>query len=263
MKNNDNQPLFAEERQEQILLLLKQKQKLLVTELCDFFQMSPATIRNDLRELADQGKLKRTHGGAMLINKTAYEPSYNDKEVASLDEKKRIANYAASLIEDGDTLALDTGTTMLELAKQLVDKQNLTIILNDIKIASFLEEMANATIIMMGGMLRKGLHCTVGPMTVSALDSLNVDKAFIATNGFSLEKGLTTPDINQAEVKKAMMRSASEIILLCDSGKIGTISFAEFANLHDIDRFITDSNIPPQTEKILREVSSPPELHIV
>lgn len=253
MRQTDVQPLFAEERQEQIVALLNKNTKLLVPELCEHFQVSPATIRSDLRDLAAKGRLKRTHGGAIPISKTIFEPSNEDKKLQHSTEKTAIAALAADMIEDGDTIALDAGSTMMELAKMLTTKNELTIVINDLNIALFLEEHTNANVIVLGGNLRRGQQCTVGPITLSALISLNVDKVFLATNAFVPEKGFMTPDMNQAEVKKAMLKAATEKIVLCDSSKIGKISFVEFAKLQDIDKIITDSNIDAKMRQYLDE----------
>jgi DeoR family fructose operon transcriptional repressor len=263
MKKDHSQPLFAEERKEQILILLRENTKILVPELCKIFQVSPATIRNDLRDLEKEGKLRRTHGGAIPVGKSSFEMNSADKEITCLEQKQKIAKYAAQLVEDGDTIALDSGTTMLELAKCLSDKKNLTIVLNDIQIASYLEQNSSANIIVIGGTLRHGFRCTIGPMTIDALQNLNVDKAFIATNAFSVEKGFTTPDLNQAEVKKAFIQTASERIVLCDSSKIGKITFASFATIQDVDKLITDSQISPKMSRYLNDSQEEMETSIV
>ena len=130
MKPQSEHPLFAEERKGQILELLRQKSKLLVPELCDYFDVSPATIRNDLRDLENERKLKRTHGGAISLEKTSFELDSRHKEIRNMEQKRQIAACAAKLIEDGDTIILDTGTTTLELAKCLSGKRDLTIVLN-------------------------------------------------------------------------------------------------------------------------------------
>jgi DeoR family fructose operon transcriptional repressor len=203
MKTPANSPtLFAEERHAQILLLLQEKSKIRVTELCDIFSVSPATIRNDLRDLEKSGKLKRTHGGAIPMEKAAFEPTTMVKNVENIEIKQKLAAYAANLIEEGDTIALDAGTTMMELAKCLCDRKSITVLTNDIRIAMYLEQNTKATILLIGGILRHGLDCTVGPIAISSISSLNVDKAFMGANAFSLEKGFTTPDINQAELKR-------------------------------------------------------------
>ncbi len=246
MNNADRQkkePLFAEERKAKIIELLNENSKLVVPDLCEYFSVSPATIRNDLRELENGGLLKRTHGGAILNTKTGYELNSYQKEVKNLAAKQAIARYAISLVEDGDTIAIDTGTTTLEFAKLLSEKNGITAVVNDIDIARELEENSEANIILTGGILRRNFHCTIGPIARKALEGLSVDKAFIATNGISVKRGLTTPDLNQSEVKKAMIDIASEIIVLCDSSKIGNVAFSQIAALDKVNRLITDEGI--------------------
>lgn len=187
MEKQNKSPLFAEERKQKILDLLKEKSKLMVPELCSEFGVSPATIRNDLRELENAGLLKRTHGGAIKVSKTSFELNSYQKKVTNLNEKKAIARIAINYVEDGDTIALDTGTTTLELARLLSSRKNITVVLNDIEIAAYLENEQNIDVILIGGSLRKGFHCTVGPIAVRSLQGLYVDKAFMATNGISVK----------------------------------------------------------------------------
>lgn len=243
MEKAAKEPLFAEERKNKILQLLKENDKLLVPDLCECFNVSPATIRNDLRELENAGLLKRTHGGAISNSKTGFELNSYQKEVKKHEEKKAIARFAAGLVEDGDTIAIDTGTTTLEFAKMLSDKKGITVVVNDIAIASVLEESSDANVIMIGGIIRKNYHCTIGPIAIKALSGLSVDKVFMATNGISVKKGLTTPDMNQAEVKKSMIDIASEVIVLSDSSKIGNNGFSQVAPINAVHRLITDDKI--------------------
>jgi DeoR family transcriptional regulator, fructose operon transcriptional repressor len=253
MEKQKREPLFAEERKSKILDLLKQNAKLVVPDLCQYFFVSPATIRNDLRELENAGLLKRTHGGAINSEKTGYELNSYQKEIENLPEKKAIAKFAADMIEDGDTIALDTGTTTLELAKLLAGKKQITVVTNDLFIASYLEENSDANIILIGGSVRKNFHCTIGPIALKTFSGLSVDKVFVATNGITIQKGLTTPDINQAEIKKAMIRMASEIIVLCDSSKIGNHGFVQVCPIAAIHCLVTDGRID---ERDLNELVS-------
>jgi DeoR family fructose operon transcriptional repressor len=251
MENTIKETLFAEERKSQILELLKSSSKILVNELCDHFDVSPATIRNDLRELENGGFLKRTHGGAISNTKTGYELNSYQKEVTNHLEKEAIARFSFDLIENGDTILLDTGTTTLELARLLGQKRDITVVVNDIEIARYLEDNTDINVILIGGALRQKFHCTVGPIALKALEGLSVDKAFMAANGITAKKGLTTPDLQQAEVKRAMIEIASEVIVLCDSSKIGYNAFAQFAQINSISRLITDNKAD---EKILDEI---------
>jgi DeoR family transcriptional regulator, fructose operon transcriptional repressor len=233
--------LFAEERKINIVEYIQKYKKATVPELCAAFDVSSATIRNDLRELEHSGLIIRTHGGAMVKSKTGFELTDKQKQARSSDEKKRIGELSLSLVEDGDTIILDTGTTTIELAKLLQSKQNITVVTNDYHIASILENLETVDVIFMGGIVRKGFHCTVGISGREMLSSLSVDKAFMGANSFSFEKGASTPDINHAETKKAMISIAAKIILLCDSTKWGKNSFAHFINAGELDVFVTDS----------------------
>lgn len=249
-------PLFSEERQEEIINLLKTKSKLTIPELCEYFNLSAATVRNDIRKLASQGRLRRTHGGIIPAGKVTFEPTSEYKKTVNIRKKTKIAQRAAELVKDGDTVILDTGTTTMELAKHLSQRKNLTIIVNDISIALLLEQITDANIILLSGFLRRGLHSTVGPWASHTLGTLNADIAFLSTNSFSLSKGFMTPDIQQAEVKKAYIQCAAQSVVLFDSSKIETLSFVIFATLEDINALITDSDINASVKSALNEYSN-------
>lgn len=232
---------FAEERKQKIMEMLDKQQKIVIPELCSYFDISPATIRNDLNELQESGLLTRTHGGALLNTQVSSEKVFV-KNVEHLAEKRAFAEYALTHINDADTLVLDAGTTTSELAKLLWKRKRLTLVVNDIQIAQILEGSSDANIVLIGGYLRKGIHCAVGPMATRALADLKVDKAFIATNGITID-GLSTPDMYQAEVKKAMIRIANQVIVMADSSKFGVSSFQNFARIEDVDVLITDDKV--------------------
>lgn len=260
--NNDGLPLFAEERREQIVQLLDEKSKILVPELCEYFSVSPATIRSDLRDLESAGRLKRTHGGAIPAGKTTFEPDSSFKEIKNIEEKRLIAACAAQMVEDGDTIALDSGTTTLEIAKGIADRKDLTVVTNDFKIASFLELKSSANVILSGGSVRRGFHCLVGPMAIAAMSGLNVDMAFIGANAISLQKGCTVPSFDHAQIKSAMMEIASRTIILADSSKIGRVSFIRFANFDQIDALITDNQISQSVANSLKEAGDGLDIYI-
>lgn len=243
-------PLFVEERQQKILEYIKARKKATVAELCERFRVSSATIRNDLRDLEAGALLIRTHGGAMVKSKTGLELDSSQKQVRNLEAKQRIAQAALNLVEDGDTIILDTGTTTIELARRLGGRRNLTVVTNDLPIALLLEELDGVSVLFIGGILRKRFHCTVtyGKGWRELLSGLTVDKAFMGVNSLSLEKGATTPDVTQAETKKLMIEMALKVILLCDSSKIGRSSFARFAALDQIDAVVTES-IPEEIRR--------------
>lgn len=246
--------MFAEERKQLIIDLISTKQKLSVQELCEKFSASPGTIRNDLQELEDRGLLKRTHGGAISPNRISFEPKSDEKDILHFSEKQSIARAALKLIDDGDTIAIDTGTTTLELAKLLTLKKNLMVVTNDLEIALELEKMETVTVIMIGGTVRKNFHCTMGPQAMQALAGIRVDKTFLAANGVSLDAGVTTPNIDTAEIKHDFLRISNEAILLCDSSKIGRISFKRFAELSEINIIVTDKYISATQKQGLNDL---------
>lgn len=240
--------VFAEERQNKIISMLKTHNKLLVNDLCKEFSVSPATIRNDLNQLEKIGLLKRTHGGAISCSKASFEPTSSQKASANSEKKQKIAQYAVNLIENGDTLAIDTGTTTYFLAELLSTKSNITVVTTDITIANLLENFPGVTVILAGGMLRKGFSCTIGSITNKILAEFNVDKVFIATNAVTPDGQLCTPDIEQAKVKQSLISMGKQAFLLCDSSKFGTHSFAKFGSIENIDTIITDLELEPSIQ---------------
>ena len=254
MSERGRGPVFLEERQSQILQMLSRNHKLLVDDLSKQFGVSAATIRNDLNQLSEQGLLQRTHGGAVSISRVNFEQSTDKKVVSHLPEKRRIVQAAARLIEDGDTIVLDTGSTTA-LFSEFITAKGLTVVTNDLKIALALEKHRDYRIVLLGGMLRNDYHCTLGPTTVDEMQRYHVDKTFIATNSLSVQEGLSTPDIHHADIKRYMIKAADQTILLATSNKIGRKSFVKFAELADIDHIITDDRIREEDAQTLRALN--------
>lgn len=234
--------LFVEERKQKILEFIEDRRKATVTELCERFKVSSATIRNDLRDLQAGNLLIRTHGGAIVKSKTGLETDMNARKVQNLAAKRRIAEAAIRLVEDGDTIILDSGTTTLELARLLAQKRDVTVVTNDLTIALCLEDMESVRVVLMGGSLRRRFHCTVahGASQNGMLSGLTVDKAFMGVNSFSIDRGASTPDIAHGETKKLMMSIAQKIVLLFDASKMERNSFVLFAPLDRVDTIVTD-----------------------
>jgi DeoR family fructose operon transcriptional repressor len=254
--------LFAEERHRIILEKLEQDSKVLVQDLAGFFNVSQATIRTDLKELENASRLIRTHGGAIPMLRVGFEQNTLQKQVTYIKERQRIAEAALDHVRDGDTIAIDTGTTTYEFAKLLQAKKGLTIVTNDLLIATLLEEVTDFNIIMLGGRVRQGFHCTVGSMVLEQVKDINVDIAFICGNAFNLERGFMTPSIEHAEIKKQMKEIATKRIMLMGSHKVGSLSLYTFARLSDIDVWITDSGISDETAKKIHKTEENLELII-
>ncbi len=253
MSNKIEENIFAEERKQMIVEIINMRVKTTVSALCEEFSVSPATIRNDLRELELAGLLKRTHGGAMCNKKASFELNSYQKEVENINKKAAIGKAAMKYVQDGDIIAIDTGTTTLEFVKQLADKKNITVVTNDLKIALHLEENSEMNVILTGGLVRRNFHSTIGLIALNSLKELSVDKSFVAANGVAVKRGVTTPNIEQAQVKERLVEFADEVILLVDSTKLGKASFAKFADLKEIDLVITDRKA---SEAIVTEIES-------
>lgn len=241
--------LFAEERKDLIVSLVEDLGKVNVGELCERFDVSSATIRNDLRDLEHRRLITRVHGGALRRNRVTEEVPIDSRSGTPQPAKQAIARIAIEQVEDGDTIILDTGTTCRELSLLLKDRNDVTVITNDLASALSLEAFPSVRVIVVGGILRRGYHCTVEPI-VSPWDDLTADKVFLGTNGFTVDKGATTPDLSQATVKRGMIRAARKVILLCDSTKFGKSSLFRFAPLEKIDLIVSDE-IPPEIAQSL------------
>ncbi|MCE5188773.1 MAG: DeoR/GlpR family DNA-binding transcription regulator [Eubacteriales bacterium] len=244
--------LFAEVRKQNIVEMVNGKGRATVAELCKEFNVSSATIRNDLRELEEAGALKRTHGGAINKRRVSYELNTYEKEVQNVNRKRAIALSAVGYVHPGDSIAIDTGTTTFELAKLLGSIADLTVVTNDLQIAAYLERNTNAYIIMAGGAVRRHFHCTVGDSAINTVKNLHVDKVFIAANGVHIKKGLTTPNMDMASIKMQLIECADEVFVLADSSKINTSAFISFAPLSRVDVLIMDDEADPMYLKEIK-----------
>jgi DeoR family transcriptional regulator, fructose operon transcriptional repressor len=239
-------------REAQILTLLRERDTLPVADLAAVLHVSEATVRRDLAELAARGKLRRLHGGATLTGLVHREPLFRDKEGLHAEAKRAIAHAALALIDDGDTIYLDGGSTLLHLARLLDRKHQLVIVTNSLSAAAALMDTEHR-LILTGGEFRRLSRTLVGPLTAPLIQSLHVDKAFMGTIGFTLAGGMTTTDPNEAHTKELIMHRAGRVILLADSSKLGTASFARSGQIADIDTLVTDAIDPELQAALERE----------
>lgn len=235
--------LFEEERKRSIVQLVEQRTRASVQELSLQLGVSESTIRRDLKELEEARLLKRTHGGAVSLQSVNFEAAFPDKADRLLDEKQRIAAKAVQMIQEGDAILLDGGTTTLQIAKALKSFSNLKVITNSIMALNELKDCRNIEVSITGGMLRPDTMAFVGPMTERSLEMVRVDKAFLGTNGLDLQEGITTPNMLEAATKRKMIAVAKQSILLADHSKLGQVSFCKVADLHEIDHCILDSAV--------------------
>lgn len=233
--------------------LVEEKNSVSVGDLCNRFDVSDMTIRRDLRILHNEGVIERVHGGAVARRGRSYEPPFRMREEINPDAKKAIAREAYRLIIEGDSLALDVGTTTLMLAEELVDMPNLTVVTSSLYIANVLADAPNMRLILSGGILREGENSMVGFIAERTYSDFHVDKAFVGIAGFNVANGLTEYNLEDALVKKAMIRNSEEKIILADSTKLGRTVFTQVAPLSEIDTIITDDAAPDKVVEDLRQ----------
>jgi DeoR family transcriptional regulator, fructose operon transcriptional repressor len=239
-------------RQRAILERLEHATRVEVTDLSSVLEVSEVTIRKDLQELEQLSLLKRVHGGAISTHRTKWNPSLENRLETQSDSKLAIAKAALELIHDGDTIILDAGTTTLALARYLRGRRrNLTIITNSLPVMA---ELSNADydLVALGGMFRQHSLAMIGPLTVSNLSKLHADIAFVGATAASLERGLCTPNIIEAETKAAMVQASSDRVALIDYSKMGQASLAPFASWAEIHALITDETLDGKTTTYLQ-----------
>jgi DeoR family transcriptional regulator, aga operon transcriptional repressor len=245
--------MLSEERRREILELLQSEGRVLVGDLSKRFRTSLITIRKDLQVLHHMGQLERTHGGALPVKTGAlYDRTLREKERLHRREKLRIATAAAAMIRAGQVVILDSGTTTTAIAKACRHFKNLTIITNATNVA---EELAGTSVevILTGGTLRKNSFSLVGPLAEESLHRLSADLLFLAVDGFDVGYGLTTPNLLEARVNRAMAEAARRTIVVCDSSKFGRRSLSLILPTTSVHETITDRNISKKDLKALRE----------
>ncbi|MGW2564569.1 DeoR/GlpR family DNA-binding transcription regulator [Streptomyces sp. NPDC001514] len=238
--------MYAPERQQQILRLAREGGRVDVLSLADEFQVTAETIRRDLKALDRAGLVRRVHGGAISAGRLDFEPDLAERESTAADEKDRIARAAlAELPEDGSVI-LDAGSTVARLAAAFPLESSLTVVTHALPAAARLADHPGIDLHLVGGRVRHRTRAAVDAWALRAYGEIRADVVFLGTNGFSTEAGLTTPDLAEAAVKRALVAAARRVVLLADSAKYGEEHFARFADLADVDLLITDSGLSPE-----------------
>jgi DeoR family transcriptional regulator, aga operon transcriptional repressor len=245
--------MLNEERRRAILELVNRDGRVLVADLAHQFDTSQVTIRKDLELLHGQKELHRTHGGALPARDRALDdPTLREKEQLHRKEKMLIAAAAARMVQKGQVIILDSGTTTTAISRALREFQNLTVITNAVNIAA---ELAGTSIevILTGGTLRKNSFSLVGPMADDSLRRLSADLLFLAVDGFDVSYGLTTPNLLEAKVNRVMMEVAKRTVAVCDSSKFGRRSLSLIAHTSTMHEVITDRGIPKPDLRALKK----------
>jgi len=243
---------LAPQRWDHLRALIRDNGIIRVEDLCRRLKVSPATVRRDLDQLEQGGVIRRVHGGAVSVESRLDEPVFADKTSLAAREKRRIAEAALRFIEPDDTIYLDGGSTVLELARLLRDRTNLTVVTNSLYAA---QELAGRgpRLLVIGGELRRLSQTMVGPLTGHVLAELHLDTAFMGTIGLALDEGLTTTDPSEAFTKKLVMGQARQVIVLADSSKAGKVSFASAGGWENVHVLITDQQLDKHFSKELNK----------
>ena len=245
-------PMLIEERRQHVLATIQREGRVLVSEIAEELNISRITIRKDLDHLEARGLVQRTHGGALAPQVgSLLDPSLKEKEQHQLQQKQRIASAAVKLVEEGQCVLLDSGTTTTAIARALRGFSRLTVVTNAVNIAAELTG-TNFDVILTGGMLRKNSFSLVGPQAEDVLREINADILFLGVDGFDPRIGVTTPNVLESRVNRAMVKAARKIVAVCDSTKFTHRSFALIVPPSAIHTVITDSRISAEDAQTLR-----------
>jgi len=252
-KTKKQSPMLIEERRQHILSLIQKNGRVLVDELSSALDLSKITIRKDLDYLQSKDLIVRTHGGALPAHAGALsDPTIQEKKELHHEEKVKIAKAAAAMVSEGQCIILDSGTTTTEIARAILSFRNLTVITNALNIAADLAR-SDFEIIMIGGTLRKNSLSVVGPLAEDVLKEMHADIVFMGVDGFDIEIGLTTPNVLEARVNRAMAKAAQKVVAVCDSSKFNHRSLSLIVDTSSIDHVITDSKLGADDIKSIRD----------
>ncbi|RIJ76957.1 DeoR/GlpR transcriptional regulator [Nakamurella silvestris] len=234
--------MYAAERRQQILEAARTAGRVDVLSLAADLEVTAETIRRDLTALERLGVLRRVHGGAMPIDRFGFEPDITERESVEAGAKDRIARAALDELPEGGSVILDAGTTTIRLAALLPSEKKLTVVTHALPVATVVSTMPNISLHLLGGAVRGTTLAAVGDWTTRCLQDVTVDVAFLGTNGIA-DTGLSTPDLAEAAVKRALVGAARRTVLLADHTKFGRREFARVVGLEEIDTVITDTDL--------------------
>ncbi|GAB3278942.1 DeoR/GlpR family DNA-binding transcription regulator [Kineosporia babensis] len=238
--------MFADERRQRILELVRANGAVSLRELARVSGSSEVTVRRDLRLLESQGLLDRRHGGAVSTGGLSHEPSYSEKSGVASREKNAIGALAAGLVEEGDAICVGAGTTTQAFARHLVGFRELTVVTNSVLVAQELARSRTIEVVMTGGTLRGSIFALVGSVAEQALSGMRVRRTFMSGNGLTAERGLSTPNLVVAGVDRALAAAAEEIVVLADHTKIGLETMAQTLPVESIDHLVTSEQCPAE-----------------
>ncbi|MFC8508761.1 DeoR/GlpR family DNA-binding transcription regulator [Streptomyces sp. NPDC057411] len=261
---SDNQNLLAEQRRALILDEVRRRGGVRVNELTRRLNVSDMTVRRDLDALARQGVVAKVHGGAVpVVEASSHEPGFEAKSALELGAKEEIARTAASMVQPGTAIALSGGTTTYALARHLLDVPDLTVVTNSVRVADVFYEAQHsgsggearpgaATVVLTGG-VRTPSDALVGPVADQAIRSLHFDALFLGVHGVSVEAGLSTPNLAEAETNRRLVHAARRVVVVADHTKWGTVGLSSFATLEEVDTLVTDRGLSARLREEMAE----------
>ena len=239
--------MYAAERHEAILARARANGRVEVGALAEELGVTVETVRRDLTALERLGVVRRVHGGALPVERLTLEPTLATREAQQSEQKRRIAQRAIDEIPHGASVLLDSGTTTVAIAALLPVDKELTVVTNSITIAATLAERAGIELMMLGGRIRYRTGAAVGTWATTALRDVYTDVAFLGTNGFSVERGFTTPDQAEAVAKAAMTTASRRVIMVADATKAGQVHLHRFAAIDQVAMLLTDASLDDDT----------------
>lgn len=241
-----------QDRKLKILQALADHTHLEVQELTELLGISPVTIRRDLQQLAGEGLLLRTHGGAMKLEQRTAFTAFTDKSNVAAAAKEEIGKLAAAYVQEGDTVFLDCGSTVFAMCEHLKKMKNLRIITNSLPVAAAFMDTPQIMVNLAGGELDRERRAIHGQHAIQHINSYYAQKAFIGTDGLSVAKGLSANSEKEASMSKAMAVNADQVFVLCDASKIGKDSYFAFAPLSLFHHLVSDTSLTNQQRRILK-----------
>ena len=243
---NINETPLKIERHDQILSLIKERGRATVQELSDLFRVSEATIRRDLEELNQSGQIRRTHGGAVVTGKAPKEPPIVQRIGERSDQKSHIGKAAAELIKNGETIFLGSGTTVIEVARNLPSDICLTVITNSLPVVNELATHPGIELIVIGGMLRSSELSTVGHLAEQAVREFRADRVFLGMYAIDVEGGFTNDYLPEIMTDRAIISIGKQVIVLADYSKFSRVSSMSIAPVTAAHMIITDQITPQE-----------------
>ena len=246
--------MLPAQRQARIIQRLQEDGFVEITELSGHLHADRSTIRRDLRDLELRGLVRRTRGGALAGPASGQKDiPYEVKRIEHMAEKQAIGAFAAALVAESEAVLLDSGSTIFEIARALRQRNNISVVTNDLNVAMCLADSPGIQLVVTGGVLLESVYTLVGPQTVAELRGLHVDRAFLGADAIHHEAGITNVTFVEVEVKRAMMAAARQIVVVADSSKFEHRALAPVSGLDEIDLIVTDDGLDPRIRSLYGE----------